>query len=56
MFAVEAMVRLLLEEGDEGRKIQPQSIERARRVLSRIVSATVHGEGPRIAPMPKLDD
>ncbi len=56
MFAVEAMVRLLLEEGDEGRKIHPASIERARRVLSRIVSATVHGEGSRIAPMPKLED
>jgi len=56
MFAIEAIVRLLLEEGDEGRRIHPDSFARARRVLSRIVTATVEGGGPRVAPMPRLED
>jgi AcrR family transcriptional regulator len=54
MFAIEAIVRSILQEGDEGRRISADSIARARRVLARIVSATVLGSGPRIAPMPTL--
>jgi AcrR family transcriptional regulator len=52
MFAIEAIVRAVLQEGDEGRRVAPASIERARRVMMRIVSATVEGTGPRVAPMP----
>jgi AcrR family transcriptional regulator len=52
MFAIEAIVRAVLQEGDEGRRVTPASIERARRVMMRIVSATVEGTGPRVAPMP----
>jgi AcrR family transcriptional regulator len=54
MFAIEAIVRSILQEGDEGRRISADSIARARRVLARIVSATVLGSGPRIAPLPTL--
>ena len=52
MFAIEAIVRSILQDGDEGRRISTDSITRARRVLARIVSATVVGTGPRVAPMP----
>jgi AcrR family transcriptional regulator len=54
MFAIEAIVRSILQEGDEGRRVSTDSIARARRVLARIVSATVLASGPRIAPMPML--
>jgi len=54
MFAIEAIVRTVLAEGDEGRRVTPASIERARRVMMRIVSATVEGSGPRVAPMPTI--
>lgn len=54
MFAIEAVVRSILQEGDEGRRISADSISRARRVLARIVTATVVGTGPRVAPMPTL--
>ena len=52
VFAIEAMVRSLLHEGDEGRRVTDAMVERARKVLRRIVSATVLATGPRIAPMP----
>jgi AcrR family transcriptional regulator len=54
MFAIEAIVRSVLQEGDEGRRISSDSIDRARRVLLRIVSATVVGTGPRVAPLPRV--
>jgi AcrR family transcriptional regulator len=52
MFAIEAMVRNLLHEGDEGRRVTDAMVERARKVLRRIVSATALASGARIAPMP----
>lgn len=55
IFALEAITRLVLTEGDEGRKVSPASIERARRVMVRMVSAGVAGSGPGVTPLP-LDD
>ncbi|MEO8553916.1 MAG: hypothetical protein ABI678_28275, partial [Kofleriaceae bacterium] len=55
VFAIEATVRQILQDGDEGRRVTADSVARARRVLLRIVTATVAGNGPRIAPMPVAD-
>jgi AcrR family transcriptional regulator len=55
VFAIEATVRQILQEGDEGRRVTADSVARARRVLLRIVTATVAGSGSRIAPMPTIE-
>jgi AcrR family transcriptional regulator len=56
LFAVEAVVRQVLQDGDEGRRVTAAGIARARRVLMRIVTATVEGAGPRVAPLPVRAD
>ncbi len=52
VLALEGVTRIVLEEGDEGRHVADASIERARRVMSRLGSATLVGEGPGVAPLP----
>jgi hypothetical protein len=52
VLGLEAVTRIVLTEGDEGRRVDDASIERARRVMARVASATLTGEGPRVAPMP----
>jgi AcrR family transcriptional regulator len=54
--ALDGVVRLLLEEGDEGRRVTPARIERARRVMLRIATATLAGDGPGVAPRPAARD
>jgi AcrR family transcriptional regulator len=54
VLALEGVTRIVLEEGDEGRQVTDASIERARRVMSRLASATLVGEGPGVAPLPTL--
>jgi AcrR family transcriptional regulator len=54
LFAVEAMVRSMLQDGDDGRRVTPDSIARAKRVLMRMVTASVEGSGPRVTPLPRL--
>jgi AcrR family transcriptional regulator len=54
VLALEGVTRIVLEEGDEGRHVTDASIERARRVMSRLASATLVGEGPGVAPLPTL--
>ena len=53
VIALEQITRHVLEEGDEGRRVTEASIARARAVMMRIATATVAGEGSRVAPMPK---
>ena len=53
--ALEGLTRLVLEEGDEGRHVTNASIERARRVMTRIATAVLAGEGPGVAPLPERD-
>jgi AcrR family transcriptional regulator len=50
--ALDGVVRLLLEESDEGRRVTPARCERARRVMLRIATATLAGDGPGVAPLP----
>lgn len=52
LFALEAVTRQVLSDGDEGRKVTPASIERARRVMVRIVTAGFAGSGEGVTPLP----
>jgi AcrR family transcriptional regulator len=52
VLAIEAVVRCVLAEGDEGRKVTPEAIARARAVLARVVTGAVLGEGPNVTPLP----
>lgn len=52
LLALEGVTRMVLEEGDEGRAVTDVSIERARRVMRRVATATLAGEGPGVAPLP----
>lgn len=53
LFALEATTRYILTEGDEGRRVSPAVIERARKVMNRIVTAGFAGEGEGVTPMPR---
>lgn len=52
VLALEAMVRRVLAEGDEGRDVREASIDRARRVMARIVTGAIAGEGPLVTELP----
>ena len=52
LFALEAITRQVMTEGDEGRKVSPDAIERARRVMVRVVSATFAGSGEGVTELP----
>jgi AcrR family transcriptional regulator len=52
LFALEAITRYVLEMGDEGRKVTPAAIDRARKVMVRYVSAGFAGTGPGVTPLP----
>ncbi|MBL0217568.1 MAG: TetR/AcrR family transcriptional regulator [Myxococcales bacterium] len=56
LFALEAITRQVLTEGDEGRKVSPAAIERARRVMVRVVSASFAGSGKGVTELPLADD
>jgi hypothetical protein len=52
LFALEGVVRIVLEEGDEGRRVKSESFERARAVMLRVATAAIAGEGASVAPLP----
>ena len=52
LFALEAVTRHVVTDGDEGRKITPAAIERARKVMLRFVTAGFAGSGAGVAPLP----
>jgi AcrR family transcriptional regulator len=56
LFALEGVVRIVLEEGDEGRRVKSESFDRARAVMLRIATAAIAGEGAHIAPLPMAED
>ena len=56
IFALEAVTRHVLSEGDEGRKVSPAAVERARRVMVRMISAGFAGTGPGVTTLPLADD
>jgi hypothetical protein len=55
LFALEAVTRQVLMDGDEGRKVSPAALDRARKVMNRLVTAGFRGKGPGIAPLPLID-
>jgi AcrR family transcriptional regulator len=55
LFALEGVTRLVLDEGDEGRHVTPESLERARAVMLRIATAAIAGKGAGVAPLPQDD-
>jgi len=54
ILVIEGVTRVMLQESNEGRNVTDASVERARRVLARIVTAAVEGKGKGVAPMPLL--
>jgi AcrR family transcriptional regulator len=52
VLALEALVRCVLTEGDEGRRVTEEQIVRARRVMARIVTAAISGSGPDVTEYP----
>jgi AcrR family transcriptional regulator len=52
IIALEGLVRVVLEAGDEGRRVNPAALERVRRVMKRIAAATLIGEGSGVPPLP----
>ncbi len=55
IFALEAVTRHVLTEGDEGRKVSPAAVQRARKVVLRLVTGGFAGSGEGVTPLP-LDD
>jgi AcrR family transcriptional regulator len=54
LLALEGVTRMVLEEGDEGRAVTDASIERARRVMRRVATAALAGEGAGVTPLPTI--
>jgi AcrR family transcriptional regulator len=54
LLSLEGVTRFVLEEGNEGRAVAEPSIERARRVMMRIASAAIAGEGAGVTKLPML--
>jgi hypothetical protein len=54
VLSLESVPRMLFQEGDEGRNVTEAGIERARKVMRRVLSAVLQGEGPHVTPIPFL--
>lgn len=52
VLALEGMTRIVLVEGDEGRRVTEASLERVRQVMLRLATAALAGRGPGVAPLP----
>jgi hypothetical protein len=52
LLALEGVVRLMLDECDQGRKVTDAAVARVRRVMMRMATATMAGEGPGVTPLP----
>ena len=50
--AIHLVCCAFLEEGDEGRHVTSEAVERARRVTYRIATATLVGTGPGVTELP----
>lgn len=55
LFALEAVVRYVLTQGDEGRRVSPLAIAKARKVILRMVTAGFAGRGAGVTELP-FDD
>jgi len=50
--AIEDTTRILLEKCDEGRRVTDADVARLRKVLRRMATAAIAGEGPGVAELP----
>lgn len=55
VIALEGVTRVMLEDGDEGRRITDAAVARVKRVMMRVATATLVGKGPGLAPLPTVD-
>jgi len=56
LFALEAVTRHVLAEGDEGRRVSMGAVDRARRVMVRLATASFAGTGKGVAEIPLADE
>ncbi|MBK9259795.1 MAG: TetR/AcrR family transcriptional regulator [Polyangiaceae bacterium] len=52
VLALEGVTRVMLEEGNEGRHVTHAGVARIKRVMMRIATATLAGDGPGVTAMP----
>lgn len=52
VLALEGVTRIVLEEGDEGRKVSDANIDRARKVMTRLASAALAGDAEGVTRRP----
>jgi hypothetical protein len=52
LLALEGVTRMVLAEGNEGRQVSDAALERARRVMLRIATAALLGQGAGVAALP----
>jgi len=52
LLALEGVTRLVLQDGDEGRRVTDESFARARAVMLRVATAAIAGEGAGVTPLP----
>ncbi len=52
VLALEGVTRLMLEDCDDGRKVTPAALARTRKVMLRIATATIAGQGAGVTPLP----
>jgi len=52
LLALEGVVRLMLEECDQGRAVTNDAVARVRAIMLRIATGSVAGEGPDVSPLP----
>lgn len=52
VLGLEGVTRNTLAEGDQGRAVTPASIQRAKRVMLRMATATLNGTGPGVTALP----
>ncbi len=52
LLALEGVTRMMLESCDEGRKVTAAAVARVRRVMMRMATASIAGDGPQVSPIP----
>lgn len=52
ILALESVPRMLMEEADEGRHVSDEGVARARRVMLRVLTAVLEGQGARVTALP----
>jgi len=54
LLALEGVTRIVLAEGDEGRAVSDFALKRVRRIMMRIATSALAGEGDGVAKLPRV--